>query len=510
MLRDARLLAPLALVFLACSDDAPTAAAPQPERLPPLADAPLTTERTIMLSHVVELQPVLDPRVPSDLQKLLGEGYGETSFGPGRPIAPRSLDGAPTPPPGPNPKRLVRFFHLADTQLADDESPSRLCAFDGPAELAGPFRAQEGYGCRILDAAVRTMNAVHQKMPVEFVLLGGDNIDNAQRNELDWFRRILEGDGIVSCDSGADNDLVPGPFNDPKDPFAPVGLDMPWYWVTGNHDALVQGTFVVDVNQRARTVGDFSAGGTRDYRVAGGPILKADLIPDEKRSLMDHGELLEELSKAGVRSIDADVIGRGRANYTFDSADGSVRFVVFDSTSPVGSSEGLVRKGELDTFIVPAIAQAEAEKKWVILVSHHSSRMLTDGGQAGGQSQADAVLPDAFRKAIGAHGNILAHVAAHTHVHHIAAVTAGTHPYWEIETSALADWPHQTRLLEVWDLDNGFVSVRSATLDYETDSDPVAAEGRRIADVDFTSGWGQNSMGALEDWNADLLVPKTP
>jgi 3',5'-cyclic AMP phosphodiesterase CpdA len=514
MRRTLRLLATTTLALTASCTEPEASPAPlePPAPLGPLAEAPLTTSRTLALGHAVETAPNRDPRVPEDLEKLLEEGYGESSFAEGRPITPKTLDGSPAPAAGPSPKRVARFFHLADAQLADDESPTRLCAFDGPGTLAGPFRAQEGYECRILDAAVRTMNAAHAETPVEFVVLGGDNVDNAQTNELDWFRGILEGGGIVSCDSGADDDPVPGPGNDPKDPFAPVGLDMPWYWVTGNHDALVQGTFVVDLNQRERTLSDFAAGGTRDYRLRGGPLTKADVVPDERRALVDHAGLVEKLAADGVRGIGPDVLSRGRANYTFDSADGSVRFVVFDSTSPVGSSEGLVRKNDMDDFLEPALAAAEAEKKWVVLVSHHSSRMLTDGGEAGGTAQPDAILPDAFRAAVGAHPNVIAHIAGHTHVHSVTAVTAmqAANPYWEVETSALADWPHQVRLVEIWDMDNGFLSLRSVALDYATDGDPVAQEGRRIANADFTSGWGQNSMGAPEDGNVELFVPKVP
>lgn len=502
------LFAPLSFA-IACTDQDPAAPPAPPVPLPPLASVKRTTDETLALLHPpLEPDATTDPREPAILEKMLAEGLGDYERAAGKPMTPRTLDGSPAPAPGPAPKLLVRFIHLADTQLADDESPSRMCGFDGPGTLAGPFRAQEGYECKILDAAVRTMNAVNADAPVELVLLGGDNIDNAQTNELDWFRGILDGGGIVSCDSGADDDPIPGPGNDPKDPFAPVGLDMPWYWVTGNHDALVQGTFVVADSQRERTLGEFAVGGTRDYRIEGAPVQKTDVPADARRELMDHAGLVKKLSERAVRGIDEAVLARGRAHYTFDSADGSVRFVVFDSTSVVGSSEGLVQQKDLDDFIEPALAQAEAEGKWVLLVSHHSSRMLTDGGEAGGTAQPDAVLPEAFRAAIGKHPNVIGHLGGHTHVHRVTAVTSAPHPYWELETSALADFPHQMRLVEVWDTDNGFVSIRSATLDYATEGDPIAEQGRQISNVDFTSGWGQNSMGDALDWNVELFVPK--
>ncbi len=502
-------LAALALTLFACTTPDEPAPTPPPIPLPPAEAAPLTTEQTLALNITpIKADLSTDPREPAILKQLLADGYGDYTIAAGKPMLPRTLDGSAPPAPGPSPKLLTRFFHLADTQLADDESPARLCGFDGPDQLAGPFRAQEGHECLILNAAVRTMNAVHKNSPVEMVLLGGDNIDNAQENELDWFQKIMNGGEIVSCDSGANDDPIPGPNNDQKDAFAPVGLDIPWYWVTGNHDALVQGTFVVSDGQRERAIGEFAVGGTRDYRLPGAPVQKTDVPKDPTRALMDHNDLVKNLAKYKTNGIDETSLTSAKAQYTFDSKDGSIRFIIFDSTSPFGSSEGLVRKTDLDTFLEPALAKAEAEGKWVILVSHHSSRMLTDGGQAGGTAQMDAILPDPFRAVIAAHKNVLAHLAGHTHLHRITTITAAPGAYWEIETSALADYPHQIRLLEIWDNDNGFLTLRSKTVDYTTENDPRAEEGRKISNADYTSGWGQNSPANNLDWNVELFVKK--
>ena len=92
---------------------------------------------------------------------------------------------------------------------------------------------------------MRTINAVNAEDAVDFVVLGGDNADSAQTNEVQWYLDIMDGAPVVHCDSGIDDDPVPGEANDPKDPFAPVGLDVPWYWVMGNHDVLVQGNFAI-------------------------------------------------------------------------------------------------------------------------------------------------------------------------------------------------------------------------------------------------------------------------
>ncbi|HFE45963.1 MAG TPA: hypothetical protein ENJ18_10820, partial [Nannocystis exedens] len=216
-----------------------------PPALPPLDAAPLTTEERIVPEKLQSSEPLVDLRIPEDLEFLIEQGYGEVIFVSGEPILDATLDLAEPPEVGPKPQLLTRFMHLADTQLADDESPTRVVLLDQPDALQSSFRPQEAHMCQTLNAAVRTINAVHLDHELDFVLLGGDNTDSAQDNELEWFMAILRGGGPVHCDSGDDDDPLPGAENDPKDPFTPVGLDLPWRWVSGNHDVLVQGNFQV-------------------------------------------------------------------------------------------------------------------------------------------------------------------------------------------------------------------------------------------------------------------------
>ncbi|MFY0532210.1 hypothetical protein [Nannocystis pusilla] len=197
-------------------DDSTTSTSePLPEPLPPLeGPVPLTDEVLRTPTHPVDEDKLLDLRLPADVEVALAEGYGDVMLGPGEPVLPRTLDGSEAPSPGAAPKLLARFVHLADTQLADDESPARLASFDEVS--GGAFRPQEGHVCRMLNAGVRTINALNFNMPLDFVLLGGDNTDNAQTNELEWFMGILNGAPAVECDSAIDDDPLPGPDNDQR------------------------------------------------------------------------------------------------------------------------------------------------------------------------------------------------------------------------------------------------------------------------------------------------------
>lgn len=506
--RAASVLIALATAACAPEDTAQSALTPAPRPLPPLQGVPpLTTDRTLVPRAAVIDPPVWNPAVPEEIERLLAEDYGELEIGPGQPLTPATLDGAPPPSRGPKPKLLTRFVHLADTQLADDESPARLAAFDGPGPFASAFRPHEGHECRILNAAVRTINALHRSTPIDFVLLGGDNVDNAQTNEISWFMAILDGAERVECDSGADDDPVDGPDNDPKDPFFAEGLLMPWRWVTGNHDVLHQGDFPLD-GREALAMGSSAPGGTRDWSRPGGPVITGDVIPDPGRAFLSGPALLETLANAGDgHGIEPATRAYGRAFYWFDVKDTPLRIVVLDTSSETGGPDGVIREADVDRFIRPALDQAKREGKWVVLASHHASRLLGDGAfrPAGVDAQPDALSVEAWQSLVGSYGNVLLHLAGHTHVHRLTKVEpSGGHPYWELETSALSDYPHQVRVLEIWDEDNGFVAIRGIALDYAVDDDPVAEDGRRRAVVDFTSGFGHDGRGAPEWRNVEL------
>lgn len=482
-----------------------------PTPLPPLDGVPpLTTERTLTPRAAV-LDPPRNPAIPEEMDAMLAAGYGELEIAPGEPLVPATLDGAPAPARGPAPRLLTRFVHLADTQLADDESPARLAIFDAPGPFASAFRPQEGHECRILNAAVRTINALHRSMPIDFVLLGGDNADSAQMNEIGWFMAILDGAERVECDSGADDDPVEGPDNDPKDPFVAEGLAVPWRWVTGNHDVLHQGSFPVD-EREALAIGSISDGGTRDWSRPGAPVITGEVVPDPRRALLRRPALLDLVASTGDgHGIGPDERAYGKAFYTFDVENTPIRVVVLDTASEAGGPTGVILEEDVERFIRPALDRAKSERKWVILTSHHGSRLLGDGSfaPAGAAALPGALSAEAWQAFVGGYDNVLLHLAGHTHVHRVSrAEPVGGHAYWEMETSALADFPHQLRVIEIWDEDNGFVAIRGIALDYVVDGDPVAEDGRRRAVVDFTSGFGSDGRGEPAWRNVELWIAR--
>jgi 3',5'-cyclic AMP phosphodiesterase CpdA len=515
------------LLAVACSstpDDpgAPTAVKPQkytPAALPVLASAVTTVDATLAASGPRQTYTggPNPAGSPDDLKSYLDRGFGELTPAAGQPMVTRVMgsatEGPPPAPLGPNAKRLLRFVHLADLQLSDDESPTRVGQLDSAGFTSAALRPQDAYICRMTNAAVRTINAFHRKEPIAFTLMGGDNADSAQSNEVDWVLGILSGSPSVECDSGDDDDPVPGPDNDGKDPFVAEGFSMPWKWVTGNHDVLVQGNVAVNEQNKAVVISDTASNGTRDYRIPFlGGITTDVVVPDPKRALLERAALMAKVAgdKDG-HGLGAAEKASGRATYTFDAEGSPFRFLVLDTAHEKGGAEGVIKKADVDSTIKPLLDKAQADGKYVILASHHAQSSLTAEGGALGVVEPDAMLPDAWATFIGGYPNVLFSMVGHSHENRVRAVTpAGTgHAWWEVMTAAIADFPHQFRVVEIYDQDNGWIMMRASAVDFSVDGDPVSMEGRRRGVVDFTSGWNpSDGTGKANDRNVELWIKK--
>jgi len=493
----------LASALFACSSGAE--GPPPLPPLPPLSAAPLVDARVLSLVHPVEPQGARSPADPSQLQGLLRDGFGDLVAGPGATAVVHTVDDAPPPAIGAAPKLLVRFVHLADAQLADDESPARTVSVDAMGDTSAAFRPQEAWGCRMLNAAVRTVNAVHLKTPIELVVVGGDNADNAQQNEVTWFSTVLGGAASAECDSGEDDDPILGPDNDPKDPFVAAGLAMRWLWVTGNHDILGQGNFRILPDSRASFIGTEATLGTRDWRLPGAPTTNGPVPADPRREPLTRSALMAMVAADadghGVRGV-AD----GKAFYASDTAGGAVRFIAVDTAAETGGSSGVIHRPDLMMRVKPLLDAALADGVAVILTSHHAAGSLGDGSGFAGTVQPDAITTEAWRAFVGGYPNVIMHLAAHSHRFRTrVARPAGGHAYFEYQTSSLADWPSQLSVIEVWDQDDGFLMIRSTPFDYADEGDPLVTEARRRTAADFTSGWsnvGVEESGFVELWIA--------
>ena len=210
-------------------------------------------------------------------------GYRRLGDGPGWPIVVR--EDLATAQAGREDRRrpLASLVHLTDIHVIDAQSPGRVEFLDRYADppsqslpFSSAFRPQETLTVQVASSMVRRVNTIGRG-PVtgrafDCAVSTGDNIDNQQLNEMQWFLSVLDG-GRVVPDSGArgvyegiQDAVAPDPHYWHPDPgvadldklergfpdypgllaaaitgFDAPGLEVPWYSVYGNHDGLLQG-----------------------------------------------------------------------------------------------------------------------------------------------------------------------------------------------------------------------------------------------------------------------------
>jgi len=400
--------------------------------------------------------------------------------------------------PGPKGEHWLRFVHLTDVHIIDPESPARVVPIDGL--LSGAWRPQEAYSAQILDATCREINRIHysgflkDKGPVDFVVVTGDIIENAQRNELRWFIDTMDGQWVAPDSGDRDAPLRPGPAEDnPGLPFKAAGLakDIPWYTVVGNHDNLCVGNFAIDRRSAdpqewdaplSPTVAQFLGlpGLTPpqdSLTPTGGQSLAALLAGDPER--IDPYTYQLNLDEVAVGAVPADpdrrfISKRRFIKELFDTAslpaghgfdytstltglarysvrpkwDVPIRLIVLDTAGPdaipgyVGASGALSRL-EFEGFLKPEFRAAREAGEYVIVATHYPSEYLTK------PTSLPCVTPAEFRDYLTAQSNILAHISGHVHYHEVI-MRHGRYSYPEIITGALIDYPQEARMLDVY------------------------------------------------------------
>jgi|LNFM01.1.fsa_nt_gb hypothetical protein len=415
---------------------------------------------------------------------------------------------------------LAYFVQISDFQLTDDESPTRLAATDNPLIGAGN-RPQEAYIPRVMSAVNRTLASLERRSmrPFDFGVFAGDCADSGQLNELRWFIEVMDGHRGVHFDSGADDDPVPGPNNDPKDPFDAVAFPAPWMYVPGNHDVMITGLSVPDTGNRATAAGDNSVGGTRDYSQYYAPVVRGRVAPDPNRRPLERAEIVRELfthSTSGEGPVGhgypATPDLRFGAHYTRDLIPGVLRLIGFDTSDPTGGSKGLIRRSVVDGFLRPELERGTRDGVLMMMVSHHPLDSIDRQNGEIGLPVSDAVSEDDLRNLIVGFPNMFMWMVGHQHMVRIRAIRgpdAARPGFWEVQSGSIADWPSQGRIVELVANDNGTLSIFGTMIDYDT-MDCMERRFRRLTLMDFMSGWAGEHRGTAQDRNVELVLPIPP
>lgn len=439
---------------------------------------------------------------------------------------------------------LIRLAHITDPQIVDEESPARAVRFTDFNRSA--WRPQEAFGVHTLDATLQVVNRIHREAPerpVALVVVTGDLVDSAQRNELQWFIDTMDGKAVTADSGEADGAFRAGdPLLNPKMPYDAVGLDpaIPWYTCFGNHDGLAVGTFAIDRSHPQPrewaapllpVVGDFlgfgalGIGGSRllatddwspavlagsgvplraeSYRLDLTQVVAGPVVPDRDRQFLSKADfiamhLASDTEPPGHGFSEA-ALAEGRTHYVAHPVPGvPLRLIVFDTVAHDArpgfpAHFGTLEPAHFEAFVVPQLNAAVAAGEWVILASHHPSTDF-DKGLVG-----ERVRTHTFRATVATYPNVIMHLNGHTHRHRTDRIE-GPHPYLEIATASVIDYPQEGRLLDVFlEADGENIRIESRPFGHREMPTTFSVESFRLAEIDRANRLGTPSgAGAAE------------
>ena len=408
---------------------------------------------------------------------------------------------------------LLVLHHLSDLHVCDAQSPTRPEYLDRHADPDSPIRAQVGtigtyrphamLSPHVVESMVQSLNSITvgplSGHKIVGAIITGDTTDNAQKNEVDWYLALLDGleirpdsgdfskyEGVIDDGSehydvrywhphgtpaGKEDDqarakygfpIIPNLLNSCRTPFKATGLNFPWYAVHGNHDALLQGTVTPTpvVNKEMvggkrytglpssanlfETLMQFGEVGPAGY-LAADDAPYVEVSAEIERRAIERGEYAQlHLDSPGTprgHGFSIDNV-RDKTMYYSMLVQG-VKLIVIDSVNHFGGWQGSLDEEQF-AWIEKEVA---ASDRPVVLASHHPlSTMFNDYAPSGRR-----VCVDEIREMLLKYPKVIAWLAGHEHRHHVEWIgdVEEVSGFWQIETASHADWPQQSRTVEM-------------------------------------------------------------
>jgi metallophosphoesterase (TIGR03767 family) len=330
--------------------------------------------------------------------------------------------------------------------------------------------------------------------------------------------------------------------------FTAVGLGLPWLSCFGNHEALDQGVGRQTPGLAAALTGgrkptdlppDFDHDQalelftTRPEAFMAGP--SRPVTPDAFRRPISRRDFVDAHLRTGSRPFGHGFSERNRldgtAYYVHDTP--AARFIALDTNCLAGGAAGCLdrdqarwleaRLGEVHSAYRGADGneiQTGHDDRLVILFSHHGSGTLDNSrGTHSGPGGEPALSAADLVALLYRFPNVVLWLNGHTHTNAILAHRDPADPargFWEVTTCAVADWPCQTRVVEL--VDHGeYLSIVTTMVDHDTPlgpvsletSDDLAALHRELA---ANVPWAVSVMaGTASDRNTELrVIPPFP
>lgn len=513
-----------------------------------------TLERTVIPVPL----PATSPKIaPTEISKFAQYGYGLWQEGQALPMVKR-LDLMPQGYSGDKAQkaaRLVRFFTISDIHITDKESPAQVIFWGLKMAISSAYSPVMLSSTHVLDAAVRTINALHKQDAIDFGMALGDACNSTQYNELRWYMDVLDGKAITpSSGKHAGADTI-----DYQKPYQAAGLDksIPWYQALGNHDQFWMGTAAVDDYLRQAYIGEeilnlgniFVDGitsrgfymGTLDCRTPNGDIIGMGPVSDfatppkvvadpNRRSLLRKqwmGEFFNTSSQPVGHGFSQANLDQDFGCYSFKPKSGlPLTIIVLDDTQKPedAASGGYTWHGTVDhkrwEWLVGELDKGQAQGQLMVIACHVPIGVEKPGANMSWWSKA-YVSEEALFAKLHEYPNLILWMAGHRHFN---TVTAFPSPdpkrpelgFWQVETSSLRDFPQQFRTFEIVRNVDDTVSILTANVDPMAEEGSLAARSRSFAVaahqivVNSTISSNPGITTPSGSYNAELVVQLTP
>jgi metallophosphoesterase (TIGR03768 family) len=492
----------------------------------PIADEVYTTAELEILP--VALPPGTLPISTNQISQYAQYGYSACQTGAGLSHQLRAELAPGYDPNATSAARLLSFFTISDIHIADKESPAQPL-YIGWSSAFGSQMTQ-AYSpvilstTQVLDAAIQTVNALHEETPFDFGISLGDDANNTQYNELRWFIDVMDGQ-FITPSSGADDGA--GSIDYQK-AFKSAGLnpEIPWYQAIGNHDQFWMGSYledektlqahisntVLNMENNADPASDAVDNwgcymGVVDGTTPYGDVIKAGpqggfsipptVAPDpDRHSLSTLTSSTQEWMREFFDTTTTPV-GHGFTQTNLDNdfacysfmpkSDIPIKIIVLDDTCKGPGSpnyaEGYLDQTRID-WLTSELQEGQDNNKLMIIAAHIPVNPQTYLVDDGTHMPVFLSPTDAQMIALlGNYPNLILWIAGHRHVNTVSpqpynASDLSDHPensFWEVETASLRDFPQQFRTFDIRRNSDNTISI------IITDVDPAVTEGSPAA-----------------------------
>jgi metallophosphoesterase (TIGR03768 family) len=536
----------------------------------PISSIVLTTlQRTIE----PDILPLTAPKVlPYEVAKYKQYGYGSWQYGPGLSsvvrydIMPReyviSIGGIDSKNKEKS-VQLLQFFTITDIHITDKESPAQAILAGYKGGNSSAYSPIMLYTTHVLDAAVQTINALHKQSPFDFGISLGDTCNATQYNELRWYIDVLDGKKIAPSSGehvGADS-------IDYQKPYKAAGLTetggltktgdldttIPWYQVLGNHDHFWMGFLPANDYIRNTLIGDTilnlgnplkdplgadSRGfymGSIDGRTPYGDVIGAGpiadfaaapkiLAADKNRRSLKRSEWIAEFfntaSKPVGHGFSRSAIQSGFACYAFEpKVDVPLKVIVLDDTQrdddPINPNSLGYGHGSLDAqrydWLVEQLDAGQKHDQLMIIAAHIPIGDAYVGTQHGWERELHTKLIAKLHT----YPNLILWIAGHRHQNTVTPFVSPdvAHPeygFWQVETSALRDFPQQFRTFTIMLNPDNTISIITVNVDPAVQEGSPAAKSRSYGVATQQIFKNPVEYAPSGSYNAELVKQLTP